>query len=111
MVRSSAVAGAAALVALAMGAQARALLDRHEAAGVDCVRCHAGAPDADPGHAPCVACHGSMVDGPVPAGPDPHHSPHLAAGAEPDCTSCHSVHGAGEVTCSFCHRGFEFTLD
>lgn len=104
---------AAALCAAAPPSAAQVLLERHEAMGLDCAACHTDGPpfDEDPGDAACIACHGTMIDGPAPEGPDPHHSPHLAAGEAPDCTSCHRVHAPSEVTCVFCHRGFEFTLD
>jgi hypothetical protein len=92
-------------------AAAQDLLDHHVAAGVDCADCHAEKAPRDPGNAPCLACHGTMTAGPVPDHPDPHHSPHLAAEEAPDCTSCHRVHAPSEVTCRFCHRGFQFTLD
>jgi fumarate reductase flavoprotein subunit len=90
-------------------ASAQTLLDIHGKAGVPCAACHQETPAAAaPPDATCVACHGTMVEGPVPLTPDPHHSPHLGVGETPVCSDCHKVHRPSEVTCNLCHKGFNF---
>ena len=99
--------------ALVGGANPQALHDIHKGAGVECAACHQTPPPAVVPNAACVACHGTMLgprEGAIPLFPDPHNSPHLGAGEVPVCSDCHKIHGVAEVTCSVCHRGFQFNL-
>jgi len=44
-------------------------------------------------------------------GPDPHASPHLGSQEVPVCNECHKIHRPSEVTCTACHRSFEFDIE
>lgn len=109
------LAAACAIAATAASASDEGLHGVHAAAGLECAACHTdeGPPEAAPDHEVCVACHGTMLpaaDAPAPDGPDPHASPHLMAGETPVCTECHRIHEPSVVTCTMCHRGFEFDI-
>ena len=40
--------------------------------------------------------------------PNPHAPPHLPAGEAQFCAECHHVHRPSEVSCTSCHREFNF---
>jgi len=93
----------------------QALHDVHVNAGLTCNACHTQLDPISPvPDATCVACHGTMIGEPREGGnisfPDPHRSPHLAPGEVPACTECHRIHQPSEVTCTVCHRAFEFEI-
>lgn len=99
------------LVSSGSNATSQALHDVHGNAGIPCTACHQEAPPAlATPDTTCVACHGTMLDGPSALSPDPHRSPHLGPGEIPACTECHHIHRPSEVTCVMCHRGFQFNV-
>lgn len=99
------------LVSSSFSAASQALHDVHENAKVPCAACHQEVPPAvAPPDTTCVACHGTMLDGPGTQSPDPHRSPHLGAGEIPACSDCHHIHRPSEVTCVMCHRGFQLNF-
>ena len=79
------------------------LIDKHMAAGVDCVACHRDAPPPkEPEMTACLGCHGSYAQiaaKTVADQPNPHAS-HLG---ELPCAACHHIHQASETFCDQCH--------
>lgn len=103
----------AVLLGLFSSAGAQALHDVHKGAGIECAACHQAPPPAPVPNETCVACHGTMLvprSGSAPISPNPHNNPHLGTGQVPVCSECHKIHGVSEVTCSVCHRGFQFDI-
>jgi hypothetical protein len=102
------------LLTLASSAQDGRLLARHQAAGQTCSACHRETPPAvKPAVAVCQACHGDqgkLAAATAKADPNPHAPPHLEAGGTQTCGECHSIHKQSEVSCTDCHRGFQFNV-
>ena len=95
-------------------AQDGRLLAKHQGAGQSCAACHRERPPSKrPETATCFGCHGDqakLAAATAKAQPNPHAPPHLEAGASQACGDCHSVHKQSEVSCSDCHRSFEFNV-
>jgi fumarate reductase flavoprotein subunit len=79
------------------------LIDKHLAAGVNCVGCHANAPPPQlPAMTVCMDCHGSYQQiAPKTASDQPN--PHASHLGDIPCASCHHVHKASETFCDQCH--------
>lgn len=90
------------------------LIDIHRAAGLKCAQCHHEQPPTlAPAVTTCLGCHGdqrTLANKTSGAIPDPHAPPHLAAGEVQNCNECHHVHRKSEISCSTCHRDFEFDV-
>ncbi|MGZ5876336.1 MAG: cytochrome c3 family protein [Bradyrhizobium sp.] len=90
------------------------LIEIHRTAGLKCAQCHREQPPKlVPPNTTCLGCHGdqqALASKTSAAMPNPHAPPHLAAGETQVCTECHHVHRRSEVSCSTCHREFEFDV-
>ena len=102
------------LLAAPCSAQDGRLLAKHQATGATCTGCHRETPPAArPPQAICLACHGDqakLAAATAKAQPNPHAPPHLAADETQACADCHSIHKQSEVSCTDCHRSFEFNV-
>jgi hypothetical protein len=108
------VAGLTLALAAPSSAQDGRLLAKHQAAGQACAACHRESPPSKkPAAAICQSCHGDqskLAAATSKADPNPHAPPHLAAGESQVCGDCHSVHKQSDITCTDCHRGFNFNV-
>jgi hypothetical protein len=95
-------------------APAAAGLERHQKAGLTCRSCHKEEPPTSPVPGDqCMTCHGDLaklVQKSSKAVPNPHASPHLNPGEQPNCGDCHHIHKPSEVSCLNCHQDFKFTV-
>jgi len=80
------------------------LYQKHLAAGLHCIACHAETPPATAANAStCLTCHGpvaALVEKTATARPNPHSQAHI--GPIP-CTACHHIHFASASFCNTCH--------
>jgi nitrate/TMAO reductase-like tetraheme cytochrome c subunit len=97
-----------------LAADNKLLIDRHKAAGLECGSCHSESPpQAAPSNSKCIGCHGDQAKLAAQtkyASPNPHAPPHLSPGETQACQDCHHVHKQSEITCTDCHRSFQFNI-
>ena len=90
---------------MAWGAEKPLLVDKHRAAGVECVQCHQDKPGVPVPTVVCKSCHANLSEVKTKDGLP---NPHTAHKTFSDCASCHHVHKASENQCESCHAfGFE----
>lgn len=72
-------------------------------AKVACAKCHAETPPSKaPGMDACFKCHGSYAE--VAADTAKLKvNPHDSHKGQPECRSCHSMHGQSVLSCNDCH--------
>ncbi|MGP0088644.1 MAG: cytochrome c3 family protein [Xanthobacteraceae bacterium] len=104
----------ATIIANCWGDDRSLLIDRHEAAGLQCGSCHhESPPSAAAPNSACLSCHGDqarLAGLTSNAVPNPHAPPHLESGEAQTCSDCHHIHKPSEVSCSDCHHSFQFNV-
>jgi len=103
--------GVAAMLATGVSAsepKAERLVEKHKAAGLECLQCHKTKPGAPVAATVCAECHGDIAKTYKVKGemPNPHKS-HMSASLV--CTDCHHMHKPSEMKCDKCHD-FEFQV-